>query len=243
MRATAALQIGDAGIKKEGVPERIVHRILDLVKTGNLKAGDKLPAEREMIEIFGVSRPTLREAFRALSALGVVEIRHGGGAFITELDARSLLAPLSFFVSLIPENVSQTFECRRLVEVELAGKAAQSATAQDVQEFEAMLAAQMRIVDDPVAFRILDIEFHEKVYSLAGNAVMEQVALAFYNIGLEERRRATSSSKVTRQSVTDHGLIVAGIRSGDAESTRQAMLSHLDHIEKTTLEAMQFGAV
>lgn len=120
-------------IQRQGVAEKVVHRILDLVKAGNLKAGDRLPAERKLIEIFGVSRPTLREALRSLSILGVVEMRHGGGAFITDLQAKSLLAPLDFFFSLSVENIQEAFACRRLIEIEIARLCAQKATPKDIE--------------------------------------------------------------------------------------------------------------
>ena len=226
-------------IKKEGVAEKVVHRILDLVRSGNLKAGDRLPAERELIDIFGVSRPTLREALRSLSTLGVIEMRHGGGAFVTDLNAKSLLAPLDFFVSLSAENAQEVFECRRLIEIEIARKCAGRASAKAIGELEAMLAAQEKITDDPIAFRILDSEFHEKLFEIAGNSIMERLAQGFYNMGLDARRKATASPLVTRQSLKDHTEIVAAIKKGSARQTAAAMQQHLQHIEATTLEAMK----
>ena len=86
---------------------------------GMLRAGDRLPSERELIDIFGISRPSLREALRALSILGVVDSRHGGGAFVTDLEARTLLAPLDFFLSLSETNLADAFEARRIVEIEI----------------------------------------------------------------------------------------------------------------------------
>lgn len=226
-------------IQRQGVAEKVVHRILDLVKSGNLKAGDRLPAERKLIEIFGVSRPTLREALRSLSILGVIEMRHGGGAFVTDLQAKSLLAPLDFFVSLSVDNIQESFACRRLIEMEIAKLCAQKATPEDIAELDAMLAAQEKVAEDPIGFRILDADFHEKLFQIAGNSILERLALGFYNMALEERRKATSSPKVTRQSVNDHKEIVDGIRAGNSEETAAAMAKHLGHIETTTLEAMK----
>lgn len=228
----------DQKIRKEGAAEKVVHRILNLVKSGNLKAGDKLPAERKMIEIFGLSRPTLREALRSLSILGVIEMRHGGGAFVTDLEARSLLAPLEFFVSLSSENVQQVFACRRLIEVEVARLCAEHATEADVAELEAMLSAQQKIATDPIGFRILDSEFHDKLSEIAGNPVMGRLAHGFYNMGLDARRTATANATVTRRSVKDHGKIVDAIKAREQHATCAAMAAHLDHIEATTLEAM-----
>jgi GntR family transcriptional repressor for pyruvate dehydrogenase complex len=90
------LQFGE----KKGVAQSVVNRVLDLIRTGMLRAGDRLPSERNLIEILDISRPSLREALRALSILGVVDTRHGGGAYVTNLEARTLLAPLDFFLAL-----------------------------------------------------------------------------------------------------------------------------------------------
>jgi GntR family transcriptional repressor for pyruvate dehydrogenase complex len=226
-------------ISKEGVAEKVVRRILDLVKSGNLKAGDRLPPERHLVEILGVSRPTLREALRSLSTLGVVDLRHGGGAFVSDLTAGTLLGPLAFYISLSPENVEESFECRRLVEIEIARKSALLAGPKDIKDLETMLAAQANIRGDPIGFRILDIEFHEKLYELAGNAIMERMARGFYNLCLEERRRATADVRVTQQSLIDHREIVAGLRLRSGELAAAAMTRHLDNIERTTLAAMR----
>src|SRR5215475_15489296 len=87
-----ARSLGTLGpIHKQDLRQRVVGRIVELIRTGNLRPGDRLPPERELVEIFAISRPSLREAMRALSTLGIVESRHGGGTFVTDLNARTLL--------------------------------------------------------------------------------------------------------------------------------------------------------
>src|SRR5215475_8274075 len=124
----------------EGMAQTVVNRILDLVRTGNLRAGDRLPSERELIDILDISRPTLREALRALSMLGVIDSRHGGGAFVTDLEARTLLAPLDFFLSLSQSNLADAFQSRRIVEIEIVRKAARQASREDVDDLNLMIA-------------------------------------------------------------------------------------------------------
>lgn len=226
-------------IKREVMAEKVVHRVLELVKSGLLKSGDKLPAERELIEIFGVSRPTLREALRALAILGVLDVRHGGGTYVTDLKAKSLLAPLDFYVNLSVESVSDSFECRKLLEIEIARKCAQRATDEDITGLEEMLEAQVSVDGDPTGFRILDAEFHEKLFAIGGNAIMERLAFAFYNMGLDVRRKAHANKSVTLRSVEDHYIIVRAIKSRNVAEAGAAMASHLDNIETTTIEALQ----
>src|SRR5919108_3442359 len=86
-------------IRREGASNIVVDRLLGLVKAGRLAPGDRLPSERQLAEMFGVSRPTVREALRGLSVLGVVEIRHGGGLVGLGHQAAAPLAPRPSFLS------------------------------------------------------------------------------------------------------------------------------------------------
>ena len=99
-------------ITRTAIPDMVVNRILDLIREGVLKPGQKLPPERELAVNIGVGRPSLREALRALSLLGVVDIRQGEGVFVSNLSAESLLAPLHFFVSLDPEHLNDLFKAQ-----------------------------------------------------------------------------------------------------------------------------------
>jgi GntR family transcriptional repressor for pyruvate dehydrogenase complex len=224
--------------EKSGVAQSIVARMLDLIRTGMLRAGDRLPSERELIEILNISRPSLREALRALSMLGVVDTRHGGGAYVTDLEARTLLAPLDFFLSLSPTNFADAFESRRIVEVEIARRAAERATADTVGELNSMLSAHERVLRDPVGFRILDSRFHARLWAAAENIVLERIAHGLYNMGLDYRRRATESPLLIRRSLGEHTRIVQAIAAGDAAEAAAAMRLHVDHIETSTREVI-----
>ncbi len=113
-----------APIKRQPVAELVAAQLLALVQSGSLKSGQQLPPERELATTLEVSRPSLREALRALSLLGVLTIRQGGGVFVSSLDPESLLAPLHFFVSLEVKNVEDLFEARIIIEAEVTRIAA-----------------------------------------------------------------------------------------------------------------------
>jgi len=199
-----------------------------------LRAGDRLPSERDLIEILDISRPSLREALRALSILGVVDTRHGGGAYVTNLEARTLLAPLDFFLALSEANLTDAFDSRRVVELEIVRKAAQKATADDIEDLNGMLLAHKKVLSDPVAFRILDSRFHARLSAIAGNVVLERIAYGLYNMGLDIRRRATEDLSLIRRSLDEHTSIVCSIEAHDPTKAVAAMSLHLDHIESST---------
>jgi GntR family transcriptional repressor for pyruvate dehydrogenase complex len=228
--------------EKQSLGTQVVSRILELVRTGNLRPGDRLPPERELIEIFRISRPSLRESLRALSILGVIEIRHGGGAYITYLEARTLLAPLDFFLSLSQSNMDDAFECRRVVEMEIARKAATNANAEDVADLKSMMVAHATVSNDPIGFRILDSQFHERLSVIAGNAILQRIAYGLYNLGLDIRRRATTEAGTITQSTADHARIVDAISTGSADVAAAAMKVHLSHIEASTRRIAASGS-
>jgi GntR family transcriptional repressor for pyruvate dehydrogenase complex len=240
---TKLLTVSGLGpVRKESVGQQVVGQIVELIRTGNLRPGDRLPSERELVEIFGISRPSLRESMRALSVLGIIESRHGGGAFVTELDATTMLAPLDLFLALSKANFDDAFESRRIIEIEIVRKAAMKATRADIQDLSDMIAAHAKIQNDPVGFRILDSRFHEKLSAIAGNAVLRRVAYGLYNMGLDFRRRATEEPGLIAQSTQDHTRIAAAIAAQEPDRAAGAMTRHIVHIEESTKRVMASAA-
>jgi DNA-binding FadR family transcriptional regulator len=234
-RPLTAVTVGRLG--KQALGKQVVGRVLELVRTGSLRAGDRLPPERELIEIFGISRPSLREALRALSTLGVIETHRGGGAYVSDLDARTLLAPLDFYLSLTRANFADAFDSRRVIEIEIARRAARKASPADIEELGAIIAAHGKVRDDPIGFRILDTRFHEKLSAIAGNAVLQRIAYGLYNLGLDfqnfDRRRRAEPGLIARSS-KDHAAIAAAIAAHDPEEAAAAMERHIRNIEAST---------
>jgi GntR family transcriptional regulator, transcriptional repressor for pyruvate dehydrogenase complex len=222
---------------KRVIGQQVVARILELIRTGSLRAGNWLPPERELIEIFGISRPSLREALRALSMLGVINSLHGGGAYVGDLDARTLLAPLDFYLSLTKANFADAFDSQRVIEIEIARRAAAQATPADIHDLRDIIEAHKAVQDDPVGFRILDTRFHEKLSEIAGNAVLQRIAYGLYNLGLDFQnfdRRARNEPSLIAQSTADHIKIAAGIATRIPDRAADAMSEHIRNIEVST---------
>jgi len=237
MRAAPRDLKGIDRIEKRAIGQQVVARVLELIRTGALRAGDRLPPERELIQIFGISRPSLREALKSLSTLGVVKALHGGGAFVSDLEARTLLAPLDFYLSLTKANFADAFDSRRVIEIEIVRRAAARASRADVAELAGMIEAHATVRDDPLGFRILDSRFHEKLSEIAGNAVLQRIAYALYNLGLDFQnfeKRAHSEPGLIAQSTSDHAEIAAAIGARDADRAARAMAEHIGHIELST---------
>jgi DNA-binding FadR family transcriptional regulator len=114
-----------------------VRAIQEMILSGRLTPGQRLPAERELSELLGISRPTLRETIRSLVSLNILESRHGAGTFVASLDASALLAPLQFVMALHGRTVDELFEARLVLEPALAALAATRATDEQVAALRA----------------------------------------------------------------------------------------------------------
>ncbi len=231
-----------APIQREGAAEQVARRILALVQSGSLRAGDQLPAERELATILGVSRPVVREALRGLSILGVVRVRPGGGAFISSLDAADLLSPLQFFISLDTYTVDALYDARILIEGGIAKRAAAQMTEAQIAKLREVVGPQHRLTGDPVGFRVSDLEFHQLLIEAAANPFLARVANSLNVLGMEYRRVASENAAVLTLSVQDHEHIVAAIERRDPEAAMAAMEQHMRNVRRTTEEAMAVPA-
>lgn len=225
-------------IAKTGVSNVLVERILGFVTAGKLMPGDKLPSEREMAQRFQVSRPTVREAMRALSVLGVIEIQHGGGAFVSSLNATDLLGPLNFFLSLSEVSVSKLYEARCLVEGEICAQAAKLATEENLAHLEALIEEQKGQVSYAEEYLRLDSQFHQYLGEMSGNPFLARASQSLNVLGIEFRRKAANTKDTPGRSIDDHRAILKALREKNPEAARQAMVAHMHQVMSSTRDAL-----
>ena len=231
------MQLRVTAIKQEPASDRVVSQLLAIVKAGTLKPGDRLPCEREMAELFNVSRPTVREAVRGLVVLGVLKARHGSGIYVSALEATEILGPLTFFLTLQDVQIDKLYEARRLIEGEIAGLAARNATAGDVAELRQCVAQQEQLIGDPRSYRESDGGFHRKLAQIAGNPFFARASESLGVLGLEFRKTASETPSVLEGSVRDHHVIVDSIAAGDTDGARIGMQSHMMNVLRSTKAA------
>lgn len=226
-------------LSRKPVAERVANRLLDLIRSGNLKAGDKLPTENELAAALQVSRPVVREALRGLSILGVVESRQGGRCYVTDLSPARLLAPVQLVIAVDESNVDALYEARVAVEGGLLRLGAARASEDDLAKLRKLVEAGYALTGDAVGFRVLDLEFHQTLMAIAGNPFLERVAQSLYELGIEYRRVASEIPGVIARSAAEHEAIVAALASRDPETAAEAMRVHLKGIARSTVEAMR----
>jgi DNA-binding FadR family transcriptional regulator len=139
--------------------EQVVAYVRRLIEAGDLRSGQRLPAERELARRIGVSRPSVRAALQSLGALGVVETRHGAGTFVAMGPPTLGSEPLRFQAALHGFTDDEMFESRRVLEVGVAGMAAERASSEDLAAIADAVTEAFASLDDPAAFLVHDITF------------------------------------------------------------------------------------
>ena len=225
-------------VGRKAVSELVVQRILDLVKSGHLKAGEKLPPERDLAVQLDVSRPTVREALRALSILGVLEIRRGGGVFVTALDAAELLNPLDFFMSLNSENLAELFDARIQFEPMIAGLAAERLDDSELIRLQDMVDAQVNHPEDADLFHDTDTEFHKTILEASDNVFLSRIGKLLQVLGDQGRRKFQQRKSIRLQSIEDHGVVIAALKTRDSDAAFRAMRQHMVNVRNALREVM-----
>jgi len=217
--------------------ERIAMRLLAMIKERKLLPGDRLPPERELAETMGVSRPSLREALRALSIMNVIENIQGSGTYVTALEPSRLVENLSFILSLDDSTFISALEARKVLEVGLAAMAAERITDEQVHALEKLLARSEQAIQDPEAFMQCDVEIHQLITRAAQNSILEIFMNSMSQVNLFSRRRTVELPEVARQTLKHHRQLVQALKARDPKVASRAMREHLDYVEKSLREA------
>ena len=225
-------------LDRRPISEQVANRILAMIKSGNLKAGDKLPTEQQMGIAFGISRPPLREALKALTLMGVLESRQGGRYTVSDLSPSRLVTPFSVMLSVSDYDVNEHFEARAVVDLELVRLCAEHASEERRERILKLAVDGRAFHQDPVAFRLLDIEFHQTINDGAGNRLLSALAQGLYDVGLEIRRLASEVPGVIEKSVRQHCEVANAMIGHDADAAVAAYRRHLEHVRDTTIDSM-----
>ncbi len=229
------------GPARRPISEQVANRILAMIKSGNLRSGDRLPTEAQMGIAFGISRPPLREALKALTLMGVLESRQGGRYTVTDLSPSRLVAPFNVMLSISDYDVHEHFEARTVVDLELIRLAARRAIPEQKKRILQHAVDGHAFYDDPVAFRLLDTEFHQSLNEASGNRLLTALAQGLYDLALDVRRVASGLPGVVETSVAQHIEIAEAVMAGRIEAAVAAGRRHLEHVRDTTIVAMAYS--
>ena len=214
------------------VTDEAILRIKEMIVSGDLQPGQRLPPEKELSERLGLSRNSLREAVKGLELIKVLDVRQGDGTYVTSLEPHLLLEAMSFVVDLHQDqSVIEIFEVRRVLEPHAAWRAARFITDEQVQALRDMLASvdESTSVEDLVAH---DIEFHRLINQAGGNAYLASLldGLSSSTVRARVWRGITEERSVAR-TLEEHRAIVEALAVRDPEMTRSWVTVHVSGIE------------
>ncbi len=220
------------------VTDDAISRIKDMIVSGELAPGDRLPPEKDLGETLGLSRSSLREAVKALEVIGVLDVRRGDGTYVTSLQPNILLEAMAFVVDLHQDDsVLEALEVRRMLEPQAAAAAARRITPAQLDELAAMLAD----VPADAGIETLiehDVAFHRRIAESTGNAYLVGLLDSLSGTTLRARiwRGITQSGSVAR-TIDEHRAITDALGQGDAALAHALMTAHVAGVERWLKEA------
>lgn len=217
--------------------QQVIEALSNYIKAASLKAGDRLPAERELMAALAVGRSTIREVISHFQALGVMETRKGSGTYLLRpISGSTIHMPLSLDATHLRDVLLQTLEVRRGIEVEAGMVAARRRTADDLVVIEEKLDAMERVHLAVGTSGPEDLAFHLAIYDATHNPLFRQL--------LEQMREAFESfwthpfnrEDFARRSFPFHRTLFNAIAAQDTEAARRETLKILDVVEEDIKE-------
>lgn len=215
--------------------EEITARIREMLFSGVLRPGDRLPAERSLAERFGVSRNSLREAIRSLAEQGVLESRRGDGTYVREPDGESLASAFAASFEAQRGRIADIFQFRRMIEPPIAALAAKNASTERIDRLKIIVCDQQRRLLAGEGDADLDAAFHLELAQASGNRVVTEALAALHDILSETRSSFLQTQERRRIAVEAHLRIIDALEARDDAAAAAAMERHLLAVETAAL--------
>lgn len=222
-------------IKTKKIYEEIVDQIKDMISAGTFKPGDRLPSERDMSALLGVSRASVREAVTALQAMGILEVKPGEGTFVAYTQNNDTIEPLAMVLAMENNPLPQLMEVRRILEGEAAALAAVRATEGNLHHMVGVMRDMKETVERREQGVQFDLQFHFAIAEATHNRVLERIIKTLDNMMhetfLANRQDMYSMPGKAMRILYEHQLILDAIMQREPEKAREGMLNHLNHVE------------
>jgi GntR family transcriptional repressor for pyruvate dehydrogenase complex len=224
-------------IRKNRVHEEVARQLEQMI-LNKLHPGDKLPAERELAEMLGVSRSSIRDAIRRLEIVGLVEPRQGAGTMVREISTATLVSPLANVIAQRRQLVSELLDFRKMLEPPLAARAATHASTGEIGGMDEILRRQDRKVRAGELAVEEDTEFHYRIALASGNSVVLKVIDVVMDLLRETRSRSLQTAGRPQKSLAGHKRILSAIKRRDAPGAEAAMRQHIQDVERMVFDKL-----
>ncbi|HKH01176.1 MAG TPA: FadR/GntR family transcriptional regulator [Bradyrhizobium sp.] len=214
--------------------EEVILQLREMIHRGELRPGDRLPPERDLAKLLGVSRPTLRSGIHSLAAVGILQSRQGAGTFVVKSDGSPSLdgSSLRLMASLHGFTSAEMFEARQSLEMDIASLAAERATSDHIATMAEEITGMYASLDDPEQYLLHDMHFHQTIAAASGNRILTALMNMIATILFDVRRKTVHRSRDLKESAEMHRRIYRAIRERTPEAARKEMRDHLMSAQK-----------
>jgi GntR family transcriptional repressor for pyruvate dehydrogenase complex len=219
-----------APIRKTRIAEEIADRIRMLILDATFPPGRPLASERVLAKRFGVSRGSVRDAFRLLETIGLLETRHGQGTFPRELTVDRLVAPLVSVLAYRRDLREELMDVRRMFEPAVATVAAARVTDEDLAALDRILDTQRRKRRNGQSAILEDTAFHAVLARATRNRVLVSIMETLNDLLVETRTLTLKQKGRPARSIKGHEAVIAALRRRDGDGAARAMREHIDEI-------------
>jgi GntR family transcriptional repressor for pyruvate dehydrogenase complex len=213
-------------IRREPLATEIARRLVEFILSGQVEPGTRMPSERALAEAFGVGRSAMREALKALSLIGLVEVRQGDGTYLRKTNSALLPELIEWGLLLGEQRTMDLVEARQEIEVVIAGLAAKRRTEADLADLRAILE-QMEQAPTIPDFVEADVQFHVCLAEAAGNSALRDIHSSVQALLRTWIGRVVEASGDTRPSYEEHVPLLRAVEAGDAAAAQAAMAAHM----------------
>lgn len=225
-------------IKRKKIYEEVQDTLIDMIKNGELKPGEKLPSVEQLADNFQVGRSAIREALTSLRAMNVIEIKHGEGTYVKDYESSALFSSLSNAILLQPNDVMNLLEVRKIVEFGAVEVAAKNFTEEDKEEIQQAIAMMEEELDQPGELGDeADWKFHMSIAKATHNPILIDLVNNISNLmihSIKETRRLfiVKEPGYKQASYEEHSRICEAIINRDPVEAKKQMEIHLNHVER-----------
>lgn len=219
-------------VAKRGLADRLAFRIRELIRDRPYAQGERLPAIMEMARQFGVGHPTIREALKKLETMGIVEIRHGSGVYVSRCDEVLLVAAPDYAGAVTKKLLLDLVRTRLPLELVAVSDAVRNATPGQVEEMRRILDVVGRGGADPDAMRMTNLAFHRQIALASGNRVLAQLLAVLHDLFPREQKLVLGIGGSRARDHEEHLAILAAVEQRDEPLAVERMRKHMRGVEQ-----------
>jgi len=209
--------------------EKIIEKIREMMLSGQLKSGEKIPSERELTEMFQVSRVPIREALKTLEFLGVIQNVRGEGMYIRNISVEDLIEKMGFAMEASINTIEELYEVREVLEIKAVRLAALRRNINDIEKMQRIIIQMDQNIKEGKEVHELAIKFHTLIFEASKNKVLFGINEYLSNLLKMARKKTMSRKQIFKVANDFHKKILERIIDQDADGAAQIMKEHFDY--------------